>query len=279
MQIYGDFCANSAHLETVTRLFDKNGFFMDVQTAPMFRVPSIMTEFPSLVAAESTRHGGVSKPPYHSLNLGKSTDDNPQDVQENRRRFCAALGFSPNEMAWSKQVHGDSVQIVTNPGGFDGADALITKERGILLSVSVADCTPILIYDAKQQVTAAIHAGWRGTVANIVAKTMALMGEHFGSRGVDCYAYIGTCIDECSFEVGAEVGACFSPLFKQYDSDRGKYFVDLKAANRAQLLEMGVPSNQVQTSRYSTVLHPTDYYSHRLEKGVTGRMLAVIGMR
>ena len=252
---------------------------MDVQTEPMFRRPKIFAKFHDLTAAESTRHGGVSKPPYHSLNLGKGTDDHPEDVQENRSRFCSALGFSPSEMAWSKQVHGDLVHIADKPGGFEGADALVTKKRGILLSVSVADCTPLLIYDAKQQVVAAIHAGWRGTVSHIVAKTMALMAEHFGTQGCDCFAYIGTCIDECSFEVGEEVGACFDPMFRRYDPMRKKYFVDLKTANCAQLLEMGVPTNQIEISPYSTALHPADYFSHRCQKGVTGRMLAVIGMR
>lgn len=252
---------------------------MDVQTKPMFRRPHILAKFRDLTAAESTRHGGVSKPPYHSLNLGKSTGDNPEDVLENRSRFCRALGFSLSEMAWSKQVHGDLIHIADKPGGFEGADALVTKKRGILLSVSVADCTPIIIYDAQQQVVAAVHAGWRGTVSQIVAKTMALMAEQFGTQGSNCFAYIGTCIDECSFEVGEEVGACFAPTFKRYDPTLGKYFVDLKAANCAQLLEMGVPSDQIEISPYSTVSHPTDYFSHRHQKGVTGRMLAVIGMR
>lgn len=239
--------------------------------------PSIFTEFPQLVAAQSTRHGGVSPAPFHSLNLGKSTDDDPAYVAENRRRFCAALGFTPDQMAWSKQVHGEQIRLVTEPGGGEGFDALVTKVPGILLAVSIADCTPILIFDKGQNAVAAVHAGWRGSVAGIVGKTLAFMENAFGTRGEDCFAYIGACIDECSFEVGDEVAAEFAEPFKRFDAERRKFFVDLKRANAAQLHGFGVPENQIEVSPYCTMLHSDDFFSHRKDKGVTGRGMAVIG--
>lgn len=245
----------------------------------LFRQPDIFKAFPQLIAAESTRHGGVSTAPYKSLNLGKSTGDRPENVSENRQRFCAGLGFETRQLAWSKQVHGVDIRLVTEAGGSEGFDALISEARGVLLAVSVADCTPILIYDAQNQAVAAIHAGWRGTAGAIVGKTLLQMNQHFGTTGKDCFAFIGTCIDECSFEVGEEVAEAFDPVFKRWDTGRQKFFVDLKKANAAQLLNFGLPQEQVAVSPYSTVLHNEDYFSHRKEKGITGRMMAVIGMR
>ena len=182
-------------------------------------------------------------------------------------------------MAWSKQVHGDQVRLVTAPGGAEGFDALTTNVPGILLAVSVADCTPILIYDRKNDAVAAIHAGWKGTAAKIVLKTLKFMAEQYGSRGADCYAYVGTCIDECSFEVGDEVAAEFDDLFKRFDPNRQKYFVDLKMANAAQCMMFGIPDSQIEISAFSTVTDNEDYFSHRKEKGVTGRGMGVIGVR
>ncbi|MFN0014344.1 MAG: peptidoglycan editing factor PgeF [Saprospiraceae bacterium] len=244
----------------------------------LFRSPALFAAYPNLVAAESTRHGGTSPAPYHSLNLGKNTADDPANTAENRRRFCAALGFSPQKLVWSKQVHGAEVLVATTPGGADGFDALVTQTPGLVLSVSVADCTPVLVFDPVCRVVAAVHAGWRGAAAGIVAKTLLVMAEQYGTRGADCLAYIGTCIDECSFEVGEEVADAFDPAFKRYDPARARFFVDLKKNCSAQLLAGGLPAHHIETSPYSTVLHNKDYFSHRKESGVTGRMLAVIGL-
>ena len=158
-------------------------------------------------------------------------------------------------------------------------DALLSNRPGILLAVSVADCTPILVFDARNRAVAAIHAGWPGTAARLVEKTLQRMAAEFGTAGPDCHAWVGTCIDECSFEVGDEVAEAFDPAFKRWDPAKQKFFVDLKKANAAQLLEFGVPAAQMEISAYSTVLHNADYFSHRNEKGVTGRMMAAIGMQ
>jgi len=244
----------------------------------MFTKPNIFKQFQHLIAAESTRHGGVSPAPYCSLNLGKNTEDAIGNVSANRLRFCTALGFQPEQMAWSKQVHGDQVQVVTAPGGAEGFDALITNQAGVLLSVSVADCTPILVFDKKNNALAAIHAGWKGTAARIISKTIQKMQSLYGTNGADCYAYIGTCIEECSFEVGSEVADVFSEKLKRFDAARNKFFVDMKKANQHQLLEQGIPLLQTEVSSFCTVQNRVNYFSHRADNGVTGRMLAVIGL-
>ena len=245
----------------------------------MFHQPEIFKNIPGLIAAQSTRHGGVSPAPYRSLNLGKNTADSPEHVAENRRRLCRALGFEPTQLAWSKQVHGAAIQLVEAPGGADGFDALITNTPDVYLSVSVADCTPVLVFDRRNQAVAAIHAGWRGAVAGIVLKTLEKMAGVFGTQGADCLAFVGACIDECSFEVGDEVAAQFANAFKRFDAERGKYFVDLKKNCAWQLKDFGLPAAQIEVSPYSTVLHNGDYFSHREEAGITGRMLGIIGLK
>lgn len=241
--------------------------------------PKIFTSIPGLIAAESTRHGGLSQGAYAALNVGISTEDDPAIVTENRRIFFNSLGLQPEQVASSYQVHGDAVLKVEAPGRTDDYDALITQVPNVFLTVTIADCTPILIADPHTRAVAAIHAGWRGTAAEIVRKTLVRMEEEYGTRPGHCYAYIGTCIDECSFEVNADVADHFAAEHKRWDDSLKKYFVDLKAANRAQLLATGVPAEQIEVSPYSTVLHNDHFFSYRKEKGVTGRMVNLIGFK
>jgi len=250
---------------------------MDISSQSCIK-PVLFNDVPHLVAAQSTRHGGVSHAPWNSLNLGKSTGDNASHVEENRRIFCNQLGYSPDQMAWSKQVHEDRIRIVESPGGSDGHDALITNIPRILLAVSIADCTPVLICDPVKRVVAAVHAGWKGTVAGITGGTLKKMYEYYGVNFADCRVFIGVCIDECSFEVGDEVAEQFDNPFKRYDHDRGKYMVDLKKANAHQCLDLGVPASQIEVSAFSTFVHHEHFFSHRYDKGITGRGLCVIAL-
>jgi len=241
------------------------------------RKPAIFQKIQGLIAAESTRHGGVSPFPYHSLNVGYYTDDDPRNIRENRDRLFTSLGISEAQAASSHQVHGDQILLAEAPGRYEGYDALMTKRPCVFVAVTVADCTPILVCDPANRAVAAIHAGWKGTAARIVEKTITAMTRHFGTAPGDCLAYVGTCIDECSYEVGEEVGKQFDSLFARFDQASGKYFVDLKAANAAQLEGAGILRKNIEISPFSTVLHNEDYFSHRKEKGVTGRMTAIIG--
>ena len=246
---------------------------------PSFRSPPIFQSFPELLAAESTRHGGLSSFPYQSLNVGLFTEDRPEDIRQNRGLLFSSLGISEDQVASSHQVHGDQILMAEKPGFYEGYDALITSRPGLFLSVTIADCTPILVYDPVHRAVAAIHAGWRGTASRIVQKTMQAMKEVFKTRAEDCYAYVGTCIDECSYEVGAEVAGHFETPFSRFDTEKQKYFLDLKDANAAQLRAEGMAEERIGISPYSTVLHNEDYFSHRKEKGETGRMLALVGVR
>jgi len=256
----------------------KNIFFMD-DTSKMLIKPVIFGQFDGVSAGQSTRHGGVSPAPYYTLNLGKSTGDAQENVVENRRRFAAALGFNPAQMAWSRQVHGDAIKLVTEPGGDEGYDALVTNVPGILLAVSVADCGSILIYDRENQAVAAIHAGWKGTAAGIVSSTLKFMAHHFGSRAETCYAYLGACISANAFEVDEDVASQFADPFKRFEPQRQKHLVDLKSANAAWCLDFGIPQAQIELSALCTVGDNEYFFSHRKEKGLTGRGMVGIGVR
>lgn len=240
--------------------------------------PSWGASFPKLTIAESTRVGGISPSPFSSLNLGLFTDDKAEFVKQNRERFCRDLNWDVSKLAGAFQVHGDRVLRVNSPGQWEGYDALVTNRPDVLLSITIADCTPVLIYDPISQAVGGAHAGWKGTAGKIATKTMMLMRDAYGTRPENCWVYIGTCIGEEDFEVDADVADNFSEQYKRWDPQRKKFLVDLKKANRDQLLHLGVTSNQIELSPFSTVKDNDRYFSHRAERGLTGRMLAVIGL-
>lgn len=245
---------------------------------PEIEKPLIANQFPDLVMAQSTRYGGVSEGNYASLNLGLHTEDSPGAVRENRKRFWDLFGMNETDTAGGYQVHGSEIKKVITPGYFDGYDAFVTNQRGILLSVTVADCVPVLIFDPTQKAVGAVHAGWRGTVSQIVRKTVEKLNEEYGSHPGDCVAYIGTSIGFDSFEVSEEVAVQFSDKFKKTASAEGKWLVDLKAFNRHQLIEAGLASASIELSPFCTVQDHNRFFSYRKEGGVTGRMLAVAGI-
>jgi YfiH family protein len=232
-----------------------------------------------VIAAESLRHGGVSPEPYSSLNLGLYTDDQPEHVEENRRRFFSDLGLEEKEVAGAHQVHQQEVKVVERPGQYEGFDALITNRPNVFLTITVADCIPILIYDAQKEVIGAAHAGWRGSMMEIGATTIQAMQQNYGTSPRSCFVYIGTSIDYDSFEVDNDVAMYFDQTFKRWDEEKQKFFVDLKKFNKYYLEKMGVPIHQIEVSKFSTVQHNDDYFSYRKENGKTGRGLGLIGMR
>ena len=237
--------------------------------------PRIFQSIPGLVAGVSTRHGGLSEYPYSSLNLGIHTDDTPEIIEQNVALFCEDLGISPADLARSYQVHGDKIWVTGRAGYQSGFDAMVSVQPGVFAGVGIADCTPILLADPVTRVCAAVHAGWKGTVAKIVEKTAKRMIENRGSNPSDIHAYIGPCISLAHFEVGDEVAAQFDEVFKS--SKGAKWHVDLKAANAAQLQALGI--QQLERDPSCTVENNADFFSHRNEKRLTGRMLALMGFQ
>jgi YfiH family protein len=245
----------------------------------MIDSPKIFSDFPNLIAAQSKRTGGVSKGDFNSLNLGLNTEDAEQYVEQNRKLFFSALGINESNLASSYQVHGNKILIAHQPQRTTGYDAVITNKANLFVAVTIADCTPVLIYDKHTHAVAAIHAGWRGTAAKIVERTLNEMQKNFGTNAADCFAYIGTCISKNAFEVGNEVAEQFDNTFVQFNETKQKHYIDLKAANLQQLQKFGIPSSQIEIAETCTVINNESYFSYRKENGKTGRMLAVIGRK
>lgn len=242
-----------------------------------------------VIHAISDRHGGVSAPPYGSLNLGLHVGDDEQAVLENRRRFAHALNVDADALVVGEQVHGTTVAVVTaeqrGRGAMDranalpGVDALVTDVPGVVLFGLFADCVPVLLYDPRRRVVGLAHAGWKGTVGRIAQRTVRMLADAFGTRPADCHAAIGPAIGPCCFEVGEEVADRFraaNPELVLESTDRPR--VDLWEANACQLREAGIAPERISVARLCTRCLQAVFFSHRGDGGRTGRMAAAIGL-
>jgi hypothetical protein len=250
-----------------------------------------MTDEPSLchiatTHAFTTRFGGVSGGIYESLNLAQRADDSFDNVKENYSRVCNTLGISPDDIVCSTQVHGTHVRVVTRddcgrlfkPDPHTG-DALITNTPGVALIVFVADCVPILLYDSVRRVAGAVHAGWRGTTANIAGITVSKMISEFECSPSDINAAIGPCIGKCCFETDADVADALKIALNDdacncFTQNGKKYNVDLKEANRILLKNARVEN--ITISDECTSCQSDKYWSHRKTQGRRGSQAAVI---
>lgn len=240
----------------------------------------------------STRRGGLSKPPFDSLNLGVGRGDDPDTVAENYHLFCAALGTTADWAVLSRQVHGTAVRICT--GAKDAgkglrtqrdftADALVTRDVNLPLVVFSADCGILLLYDPVRRAVGAVHAGWRGCAAGIVEKTVRTMEEAFGSRPADLLAAIGPCIQQCCFETDGDVPEAMTAALgsdaQPYLERRGaKWHVDLAGLNRQWLLRSGVLPDHVDNCGVCTACHPELFWSHRKMGEARGAQIAMIAL-
>jgi len=238
---------------------------------------SIFNLFPEIVSGVSTRLGGASPEPF-GMNMSLSVGDDERNVMENRWRLCDALGIWLSRLVLQKQVHGDSVSIVEQPGVFSDNDALITREKNIFLAVSAADCQPVFLFDKRTETVAAIHAGWRGAAKHIVAKTLRIMQETLDTHSGDVFAFVGPCASQCCYEVDEKVALQFERSL-YVSSSENKYMLDLKGATLFDLLELGVPRTHIEISPLCTICNPEFFHSFRRDGVRSGRMLGIIGMR
>ncbi len=244
-----------------------------------------------IVHGFSLRNGGVSPFPLQSLNMDGRIDL-PENVDENRRRFLTSLECPAWRVVTAHQVHSNNVHVVHDLSasltGECEADAFITSLPGVFLGVKTADCLPILVADPVRRVVAAIHAGWRGTVAGVVATTINTMAQGYQTHPSDCWAVLGPCACERCYEVQTDVTRTFDKVFKdakfyKWIKPNESAYLDLKNANRSELIRMGLKAEQIEVLPHCTIHQNQDFFSNRLEgQGNTvkvGRMLAVIGMR
>jgi hypothetical protein len=230
----------------------------------------------------SDRHSGGNGADF-TLSLASSP--HREEVMQNRSRVARALGVENDRLYFPTQVHGTRVvQVTPNTRWEDlqAADALMTQEKGTAIAVMSADCVPLLLYDARHRAVAAVHAGWRGTVARIVEKTLAAMQETFGTTGADVMAAIGPSVSQQNYEVGAEVVVAFEQAFDGASEwlerlPAGKARLDLWKANAWQLARFGVPAAHIEVANLCSVQHNDRFFSAR--KGDRGRYAAGIVLR
>jgi YfiH family protein len=250
-----------------------------------------LNSFPGLFHFSSLRVGGTSKDNYSSLNLGLNSGDAPHNVLANRMKLCDALDIDSAKFVLPKQTHSATVKVI-DPDFFrfdeherkaflNETDAVITNIEGVCVAIKTADCIPVLLFDPKRKVVAAIHAGWRGTIQNIVLKTIIKLTEEFGSQPADLFAGIGPSISPGVYEVGKEVWGQFAAEFYSdtAPAQEDKKVLNLWKANHAQLIFAGVPSNQIETARICTLSDRERFFSARRDGPKTGRMATGIMMR
>jgi len=269
---------------------------------------------PWLVHGFSTRREGVSKV-YggKTLNLGFTQQDSRAAVEKNRDKFIRSTGAISQGRPWPlvtvRQIHSDLIHLVSEvPKSPLAGDGLITQRPGILLSILTADCLPVILVDTKRRGVGVFHAGWRGTLKRIVEKGAGEMHRYFNTSPADIRAAIGPGVHGCCYNVGPELRTQFesqfeygSKLFREVEESdpvREKYpllfltarapghselpkklCLDLVEANRQQLLAIGVASKHISASPLCTACRNDLLFSYRGEKGVTGRMMAIAGIR
>lgn len=233
----------------------------------------------------STRRGGVSSGPYQSLNLGFSVGDSRENVLENLARVAAAVGVSVATLTTASQVHGNRVLEVSSPVGDPPpltplpprgeADALWTSDSQLAVAVKTADCVPVLLADPTHRRVAAVHSGWRGTEAEVVRCTVEALLQK-GSRADQLVAAIGPSIGACCYAVSPELAARFSRKFGTdvIRTAEGKPHLNLARAIQRTLLEVGLRPEHIDLLPQCTSCNPEEFFSHRRDRGVTGRHLS-----
>lgn len=236
------------------------------------------------------RWGGVSEGNLADLNFGQHVGDRNEHLARNRELLCSAFDISEHTLVTVEQVHGNRLLVIDETVqageqlGTLGYDGIITAIPGTPIGIKTADCVPVLLADCKRRVVGAVHAGWKGTVLGIAAKAAGVFMETFSSEPEDILAIIGPAIGPCCYEVDEVV-------FHRFDNTRegrialtggrkkGKWWLDLSAANRSQLQGVGIPRGNIFSAGICTSCRQDTFFSHRGEAGNTGRQLNFIVLR
>ena len=237
-----------------------------------------------LVHAFCTRWSGVSEGHFASLNFSVREGDGSDRIRKNRGIVASAFNLRADQFFVVHQVHGDRILIVDDANmsvlkhQSHQCDAIVTDRSGLAIGIKTADCVPVFLADREKRIIGVVHAGWRGTALNIAAKTVTAFAETFFSRSVDMIAVIGPAIGPCCYEVDETVfnavtgdgswESAFNPC-----GEKGKWMLDLSSANRRQLIQAGIPSENVFSADVCTSCRKDIFFSHRGEAGKTGRQI------
>lgn len=240
--------------------------------------------YEGLIHGFTGRRGGKSVGPYAGLNLSYRVGDDPKIVSQNVCDMKLAIGIHDGRIVTMKQVHGDHVAEVTDTNVKEAgeADAMVTAKSNVFLAVLTADCVPILLIAPNQRVAAAVHAGWRGSLAGIAAKAVNYLADHYSVPPAYLEAALGPAIGACCYEVGEDVA---EPLVRRWGrlaedslSARGaKAHLDLRRLNQAILAAAGLPPEQIFTAGPCTNCGGDEFFSYRREGKQTGRQMSVAG--
>ncbi|WP_335870534.1 peptidoglycan editing factor PgeF [Bacillus sp. 2205SS5-2] len=259
-----------------------------------FILSSWMENSSSLIAGFTTKEDGTSLEPYSSLNLGFHVGDQQNLVVENREKVAEEIGFPLSLWVGAEQTHGDQIQEIPQKHlgrgaenyttSLKGTDGLYSAEKGLLLTLAFADCVPIYFFAPKSHLIGIVHAGWKGTIGQIALK----MVDKWASMGVamsDIQAIIGPSICKNCYKVDDKVIKEIDKIVTNIDEtyytvkDKGQYLLDLKQVNHAILLNSGLCEENIVTSSLCTSCHSSSFFSHRRDRGKTGRMLGFIGWK
>ena len=260
---------------------------MAINTIKNGAIEYLVAEGISVPHCFTTRLGGVSTGTLSSMNIGLNRGDAPENVAENYRILGQTIGFDPMKLVLTKQIHSDIVCRVGRDdwgkhmvaGASPICDALITNDPGTALVVFTADCTPILLHDPVTGAVGAVHAGWRGTAADIAGKTVAAMQSAFGCDPANIHAAIGPNLGICCFETDADVPDAMVAAFGRgarafIRPANEKFYVNLKEMNALALRRAGVKHIEISTD--CTMCLPEKYWSHRYTRGIRGSQGAII---
>jgi YfiH family protein len=230
------------------------------------------------------RRGGKSVGPYAGLNVSYRVGDDPKIVNENVCDMKQAVGIHDGKIVTMRQMHGDDIVEVKDKKLKEAgeADGMVTGETGLYLGVLTADCVPLLFVAPKYRIAAAVHAGWRGTLAGIATKTVELLKTQRGVKPDEIEVALGPAIGACCYEIKNDVT---EPLIDKWDKlaeacieTRGaKFFVDLRRLNQKILERAGVPSNQIYLVGPCTACAADDFFSYRRAGSETGRQISFVG--
>ncbi len=238
----------------------------------------------------TTRHEGVSRPPYNSLNLGLNTLDSPHNVEGNRSILTRQFKIDLDRLVTVNQVHGDDILVIDEPNPDYShflkieCDGIITNQPEVMVGICVADCFPVLLLDPVRRAVAALHAGWKGTACGIAGKGVEALVKLFGSDPRDIVAAVGPGIGPCCYEVDAPVMDLFGKKGQDFascaeDAGSGKFRLDLSRANYLQLLGAGVPEGNIEVENLCVSCNRDSFFSYRRDGGETGRQMGFIMLK
>jgi len=241
-------------------------------------------KYDTLLHAISTK---ITQMPY-AFSLALHTGEEERSIVANRNILAKALeSSSPLHFIVANQTHSDHIKIIDNSvsrgwksnlDAIEDCDALITNLSNVVLTILTADCVPILLYDPVQQVVAAVHAGWKGSKAQIVKKTVRKMIHTFDTNPTDIQVGIAPSIGACCYEVGEDVAKYFFDTPLAYKQKEEKYMLNLPYVNKQQLLECGVKESHIEMSHICTACNVEHYFSYRKEQGCSGRFMSMIAL-